>query len=120
MPTNVGLMIGRFQPFHAGHQALCAQVLTRHPKVLIGIRNVGMDKNNPWTPEEVARHITATLVHAGYRGDQFDTLILPNIGGVYYGRDVGYHVEEIVLPPEIQAISASAIRAATSARSTDE
>jgi threonine synthase len=34
----------------------------------------------------------------------------PNITGVYYGRDVGYKVEQIHLAPEIENISATEIR----------
>jgi len=36
--------------------------------------------------------------------------LLPNITNICYGRDVGYKVEEIVLPDKIQAISATKIR----------
>jgi len=32
---------------------------------------------------------------------------LPNITNIIYGRDVGYKIEQVDLPPEIQAISAT-------------
>lgn len=35
---------------------------------------------------------------------------IPDIEGVYYGRDVGYKVERIEVPAEVAAISATAIR----------
>ena len=35
---------------------------------------------------------------------------LPNITDVFYGRGVGYKIEEIVLPEDIQKISATNIR----------
>ena len=37
-------------------------------------------------------------------------VLLPNITNVFYGRDVGYAVERIVLDEETEAISATKIR----------
>jgi len=37
-------------------------------------------------------------------------MIIPDIEGVYYGRDVGYKVEQLSVPPEIAEISATKIR----------
>ena len=37
--------------------------------------------------------------------------IVPNITNICYGRGVGYKIEEIELPKEIQEISATKIRA---------
>lgn len=37
-------------------------------------------------------------------------IVIPDIEGVYYGRDVGYKVEQLTVPPEIAAISATKIR----------
>jgi hypothetical protein len=37
-------------------------------------------------------------------------IVIPDIEGVYYGRDVGYKVEQLSVPPEIAAISATKIR----------
>ena len=36
--------------------------------------------------------------------------IIPDIEGVYYGRGVGYNVEEIKPPDDIKVISATEIR----------
>lgn len=38
------------------------------------------------------------------------TIIIPDIHGVYYGRGVGYEVEEIQVPDEIKQISGTKIR----------
>jgi hypothetical protein len=40
---------------------------------------------------------------------------LPNITNVFYGRDVGYAVERIVLDEETEAISANKIRSLSAA-----
>ncbi len=38
-------------------------------------------------------------------------MLVPNITNICYGRGVGYKIEEIVMPEEIQKISATKIRA---------
>ena len=42
--------------------------------------------------------------------DKFEVIQVPNITNICYGRGVGYEIEEIVLPKEIQEISATKIR----------
>ena len=42
---------------------------------------------------------------------RFKIILVPNITNICYGRGVGYKIEEIVLPEEIQKISATKIRA---------
>lgn len=37
-------------------------------------------------------------------------MVIPNIEGVYYGRDVGYKIEQLEVPIEISSISATKIR----------
>ena len=37
-------------------------------------------------------------------------MLVPNITNICYGRGVGYKIEEIVLPENIQKISATNIR----------
>ena len=41
---------------------------------------------------------------------KFEVISVPNITNICYGRDVGYKIEEIVLPKQIQEISATKIR----------
>lgn len=106
-----GLMIGRFQPWHAAHRALFDKIYEMHPLgVVIGVRNTyNTTEKDPLTPEEVVSRIEKDLLGfiPSYR---FQTIILPDIQGVYYGRDVGYAVEQLDLPLKYQSISASKIR----------
>jgi hypothetical protein len=37
-------------------------------------------------------------------------MVIPDIEGVYYGRDVGYKIEQLTVPEEVSAISATKIR----------
>lgn len=102
-PTT--LQLGRYQPWHEGHQALKEEAHKRTDQVLVGVRNTyGTSEKDPLTYEEVEQRIVE------YWGDlQQNTLVmrLPNITNIVYGRDVGYKIEHIDLPPEIQAISAT-------------
>jgi len=46
---KVGLVIGRFQPFHLGHQYLIEQALKHAEKLVIGIGSSNVeDENNPY------------------------------------------------------------------------
>jgi adenylylsulfate kinase len=98
-PTT--LQLGRYQPWHEGHSALYDAGLKRTSQVLIGVRNTeGTSEKDPMGYSEVESYI---------RKDRPDALImkLPNITNIIYGRDVGYKIEHVELPAEIQAISAT-------------
>lgn len=104
------LMIGRYQPFHGGHKALFEKALEKHGQVCIAIRDMKTDSKNPYSALEVMDKIHDKLRE--YRG-KYKVVILPNIVDVVYGRDVGWTVSKIDLPPEIEAISATKIRQGT-------
>lgn len=104
-----GLMIGRFQPWHKGHRTLFEKILEKEGQVCIGVRDTqGTSEKDPLGYEEVISHIHADL-EQDYAG-RYTIYVLPNITGVYYGRDVGYKVEQIKLDDEIEQISATKIR----------
>jgi cytidyltransferase-like protein len=97
------LFIGRYQPFHAGHQRLIEEGLRRVGQVCIAVRDThGIDAKNPLPFFAVKQRIEVALsVHAG----RFVVVAVPNITNVFYGRDVGYSVERIVLDEPTEAIS---------------
>jgi phosphopantetheine adenylyltransferase len=101
------LMLGRWQPWHQGHQALFEQSLTKTGQVIIMVRDTPRDDNNPFTFLQVKDRIEEAL--SDYIG-KFEVVKVPNITNICYGRGVGYKIEEIVLPKEIQKISATNIR----------
>ena len=102
------LFIGRYQPFHGGHQRLIEEGLNRVGQVCIAVRDTQhTDEKNPLSFFDVSRRIEAALrPHAG----RFVIVPLPNITHVFYGRDVGYVVERIVLDEATEAISATDTR----------
>jgi len=102
------LFIGRYQPFHLGHQRLIEEGLKRVGQVCIAVRDThGLDKKNPLPFFAVKQRIEAAL--SAYDG-RFVVVPLPNITNVFYGRDVGYTVERIVLDEATEGISATKIR----------
>ncbi len=101
-PTT--LQLGRYQPWHEGHEALKDEAHKRTDQVLVGVRNThGTSEKDPLTYEEVERYIRSNSK------ERVGTLILrlPNITNIVYGRDVGYKIEQVHLSPELQAISAT-------------
>ena len=101
-PTT--LMLGRYQPWHEGHQALKEEAHNRTYQVLVGVRNTyGTSEKDPLTYDEVEKYVKQN--NSDYR----DTSVmrLPNITNIVYGRDVGYKIEQVELSPELQAISAT-------------
>ena len=102
------LFIGRYQPFHAGHQRLIEEGLHRVGQVCVAVRDThGTNGSNPLPFFAVKQRIEAALSpHAG----RFVVVPLPNITHVFYSRSVGYAVERIVLDAATESISATVAR----------
>jgi nicotinamide mononucleotide adenylyltransferase len=100
-------MLGRWQPFHDGHLELFKKILEKTGQVIIMVRDMPKSDNNPFEFEDIKKRIEEKL--KDYTG-KFDVIKVPNITNICYGRDVGYKIEEVVLPKEIQEISATKIR----------
>ena len=101
------MMLGRWQPWHQGHQELFKKTLERTGQVIIMIRSMPSSINNPFDVEQVEKNITEAL--AIYHG-RYQIGVVPNITNICYGRGVGYKIEEIELPKDIQEISATKSR----------
>tara|TARA_B100001250_G_C19337027_1_gene587333 strand:- start:75 stop:446 length:372 start_codon:yes stop_codon:yes gene_type:complete len=100
-------MLGRWQPWHKGHQKLFEEILKKTGQVNIMVRDVKDVGDNPFDFETVKKNILNALTE--YKGRVKVTLV-PNITNICYGRGVGYKIEEIVLDEETQKISATKIR----------
>ena len=100
-------MLGRWQPWHKGHQKLFEKILEKTGQVLIMVRDVQGVDDNPFDFETVKLNIENALTD--YAG-KFKIVLVPNITNICYGRGVGYKIEEIVLDDETQQISATKIR----------
>ena len=102
-------MLGRWQPWHAGHRALFERAIAKTGQVCIMIRDCqGWNKSNPFAIDQVKYFIKRDL-DLMYQG-QYEILIVPNIVNITYGRDVGYKIEQEVFDDNIHNISATKIR----------
>ena len=102
-------MLGRWQPWHDGHQKLFEETLKKTGQVNIMVRDVKGVDDNPFDFETVKKNIEERL-NPEFEG-QFKIMLVPNITNICYGRGVGYKIEEIILDEETQKISATKIRA---------
>jgi len=100
-------MLGRFQPWHAGHQALFERALAKHGQVAVLIRDMPVTDSNPWPQEVIVKNVKKELV--AFAG-KFRVFPMPNIMNITYGRDVGYKIEQEVFDDAIHDISATKIR----------
>jgi len=102
------LFVGRYQPFHDGHAKLIREGLKRVGQVCIAVRDThGIDERNPLDFHAVKARIEAALWQ--HRG-RILVVQVPNITHVFYGRDVGYVVERLVLDEATEQISATQLR----------
>jgi hypothetical protein len=102
-------MLGRWQPWHAGHRALFERAIAKTGQVIIQIRDCqGWNNSNPFAIEQVKNYIRRDLDPL-YQG-QYEIQVVPNIVNITYGRDVGYKIEQEVFDNTIHSISATKIR----------
>jgi hypothetical protein len=102
-------MLGRWQPWHAGHRALFERAIAKTGQVVIQIRDCqGWQGSNPFAIEQVKSFIRRDL-DLLYQG-QYEIQIVPNIVNITYGRDVGYKIQQEIFDDATHAISATNIR----------
>ena len=110
-------MLGRWQPWHDGHQALFKRCILKTGQVIIQVRDVegasggiGQD-DNPFNWDEVCKNIESGLSKDGFsRGVDYEIMLVPNITNISYGRGVGYAFEEEIFNEATHSISATKIR----------
>jgi len=102
-------MLGRWQPWHAGHRALFERAIAKTGQVVIQVRDCqGWQGSNPFAIDQVKNNIRRDLDPV-YQG-QYEIQVVPNIVNITYGRDVGYKIEQESFDQATHDISATAIR----------
>lgn len=102
-------MLGRWQPWHAGHRALFERAVAKTGQVVIQIRDCqGWQGSNPFAIEQVKNYIRRDLDPV-YQGT-YEIQVVPNIVNITYGRDVGYKIEQEMFDRHVTDISATKIR----------
>lgn len=114
-------MLGRWQPWHQGHQELFKRIHSITGQVYIMVRTVPKDKeanervpgqnDNPFDYATVVSNIEAGLAKDGFvHGVDYIVQQVPNIVDISYGRGVGYTFTEHDLGKDVHDISATKIR----------
>lgn len=103
------MFVGRWQPWHAGHRWLIDQRLNEGKKVLLCIREVEPDEQNPWTAQEIYNNLQVELKDLIIE-EKIRIITIPDIESINYGRGVGYDIIEHVPPTNVSEISATKIR----------
>ena len=110
-------MLGRWQPWHQGHQELFKRCVKKTGQVMIQVRDVqgssggNGQEDNPFDWETVCKNIEEGLSRDGFKkGVEYEIMLVPNIVNISYGRGVGYVFEEEVFEDSITNISATKIR----------
>jgi cytidyltransferase-like protein len=107
--NKFALFIGRWQPFHDGHQWLINQQLVKGQNVCIAIRDVEQDDKNIWTSEEIQEMLEERFKNEIMLG-KIKVICIPDIDSINIGRDVGYDIIEHTPPQVIGNISGTKIR----------
>lgn len=110
-------MLGRWQPWHDGHQELFKRSIKKTGQVIIQVRDVhgasggeGQD-DNPFDWDSVCQNISEGLLKDNFeRGVHYEIMMVPNIVNITYGRGVGYVFEEETFEEAVTQISATEIR----------
>ena len=110
-------MLGRWQPWHDGHQALFKRCVAKTGQVMVQVRDIqgasggqGQD-DNPFDWDQVCKNIEEGLAKDEFfRGVEYEIMLVPNIVNITYGRGVGYKFEEEVFDKSVTEISATKIR----------
>ena len=110
-------MLGRWQPWHDGHQELFKRCISKTGQVIIQVRDVSgasggeNQDDNPFDWDQVCMNIENGLLKDGFRrGVEYEIMLVPNITNITYGRGVGYTFDEEIFDEEVTSISATKIR----------
>lgn len=97
--------LGRFQPYHNGHDYIVRQALDAGKSVWIAIRDTPITEHDPYTAQE-----RLEMISAHYKDEDVVITIVPDIESVNIGRKVGYDVNRYDSTGDIEGISATQIR----------
>jgi hypothetical protein len=94
------LFVGRYQPFHEGHETIMLDALKDGP-IAVGVRETEPGEDNPYSVD-----VRIKAIREFFQGLDVLVFVIPDIHSIHVGRDVGYKVHRAV-----PGVSGSAIRA---------
>ena len=86
-------MLGRYQPFHLGHERLFMKSLEKVDQVLICVKDVYKLGDNPFSFNKI-KNIINNKLQKTFK-NRYKILKLPNITNIFYGRKVGYRLKKL-------------------------
>lgn len=98
------LFIGRFQPFHGGHQKLINKVLEEGKPVVVAVRDTVISEIDPYTYKQ-----RKDMIENVY-GNRVKVIKIPDIEEICYGRKVGWKMRQIRLDKQTEEISGTKTR----------
>lgn len=108
MPSS--LIIGRFQPFHAGHAAIVQSVLDEGRVAVVAIRDTELSDSDPYSLRQRRTMIAKVFGWEIERG-MVRVIDIPDIDEVVHGRTPGWTVRQVRLSSSMETISGTKIRA---------
>ncbi len=93
------LFVGRYQPFHHGHEEIIREALDSGP-VAIGVRVTEISTDNPYSAHQRISQITSHFI-----GEDVVVFAVPDIASIHVGRDVGYIIHQ-----EVEGVSGKSLR----------
>ncbi len=106
--SSTAILLGRYQPFHLGHEKLFMKSLEKVDQVLICVKDVHNIEDNPFNFRQIKKTIDFKL-NKNFK-NRYKIFKIPNITNIFYGRKVGYKLKKLNLEKKIQAISGTKIR----------
>lgn len=97
--------LGRWQPFHLGHDHIIRKTLDAGKPVWIAIRDTPITDGDPYTAQE-----RYEMISDHYKNDDVVVTVVPDIESINIGRKVGYDVNRYDTPKDVESISAIQIR----------
>jgi nicotinamide-nucleotide adenylyltransferase len=79
--ANVGLFVGRFQPFHKGHMAVVQGMMKVCDQVIVGMGSSQFSRTdfNPFTADERRQMIGSAIEESGLDLEKFTLVELPDL-----------------------------------------
>jgi len=104
MSEKYAICIGRWCPLHKGHKELIR--VTYEKK---GVPVLVMVRDTDEQPPTLQR---VSIITQWMKEEQIPgyVMVIPDIIGVYYGRGVGYEVEQIISDEDAQQVSGTQVR----------
>ena len=103
---NNVLFPGRFQPFHAGHQAIVESILSGDRDVIILVRDTPLNEDNPYT----MRQRIGMIRRAFPKEDRIKVREIDDFVEIAHGRHPGWQSLDVVVDHNLRRISATSLR----------